>query len=184
MNKELSEIKNMQDFKIYLNYPRIPEGRDGAGLFERMKFNTCKTNSNDMISWFKKDNEPELYLIRVSKECIEHIEKPRFGFGGLPMMCEDLKFVKSVNSGFTKDGHKLVSIQILKPGELSEQSEYRNSHPTKDEVYQQLREDEYNSHSNYERNDTEEDWQNNPEEDFKWGGLDGDEAHDAMWNCD
>ena len=182
MSKQLEDIKNIQDFKIYLNYPRITEGEDGAGLFKKMEFNACNINPDDGISWVKK--EKELYLIRVSKKCIEHIKKPRFGIGSLPMMCEDLRFVKGVNSGYTKDGNKFTSIEILMPGELSEQEEYRNSHPTKDEVYQQMRDENFNNHSQYGRNDTEEDWQNNPEEDFQWGGLDGDEAHDAMWNCD
>lgn len=174
----------MQDFKIYLDYPRVPEGENGAGLFTTMKFNTCTRNPDNMIAWVKKENKGDLYLIRVSKECVKHIKKPRFGIGNLPMMCEDLRFVKSVNSGYTKKRCKLVSIDILMPGELSEQEEYRNSNLTKDEVYQQMRDEDYSRYIDNDRNDTEEDWQNNPEEDFQWGGLEGDEAHDAMWNCD
>ena len=147
MKKQLEEIKNIQDFKIYLDYPRIPENQSGAGLFEQMRFNTCKNNPESLISWLKKENE--LYLIRVSKECLKHIKKPRYGIGGLPMMCEDLRFVKGVNTGITKDGYSLISIEILMPGEISEQEEYSKSRLSKDEVYKQMREESYGNR-NYE----------------------------------
>ncbi len=141
MKREIEELRNMQDFKIYLDFPRIPEGQNGSGLFQEMRFNTCKNNSESLISWLKK--EDALYLIRVSKECVKHIKKPRFGIGNLPMMCEDLRFIKGVNSGITKDGDTLISIEILMPNELSEQEIYRNSHPAKDEIYKQMREENY-----------------------------------------
>lgn len=131
MKKELKEIKNMQDFKIYLNYPRISEDQNGSGLFEKMRFNTCNKNPESIISWFKKEND--LYLIRVSKKCVKHIEKPRIGIGNLPMMCNDLRFVKSVHSGMTKNGKPIISIEILMPNELAENETNRDPHLTKGE---------------------------------------------------
>lgn len=127
MKKELKEIKNIQDFKIYLNYPRITD----SGLFEEMRFTTCNQNSESLISWFKKEND--LYQIRVSKECIKHIEKPRIGIGNLPMMCEDLRFEKSIYSRTTKKGEPIISIEILMPNELAENESKKNSHLTKGE---------------------------------------------------
>ncbi|WP_218846503.1 hypothetical protein [Winogradskyella ludwigii] len=141
MKKELEEITNMQDFKIFLEYPRENEDKTKFGIHKKMGFRTCEINTESMISWFKKNDD--LYLIRVSKECIAHIKKPRFGIGSLPMMCDDLRFVKGVNSGITKNGDTFTSIEILMPNELSEQEEYRNSHPTKEEVYKEMREENY-----------------------------------------
>ena len=34
------------------------------------------------------------------------------------------------------------------------------------------------------RNKIEDKYEPDPYEDFRWGGLSGEEAHDAMWNCD
>ena len=53
------------------------------------------------------------------------------------------RFVKGVNSGITKNGDTFTSIEILMLNELSEQEEYRNSHPTKEEVYKEMREENY-----------------------------------------
>src|SRR5690554_5098444 len=141
MKKELIEIKNMQDFKIYLNYPRIPEGQNGSGLFEKMSFNTCDKNPESMISWFKNDNI--LYQIRVSKECLKHIEKPRYGIGGLPMMCVDLSFKKITDSGITKNEESTITIEILMPNELSEKERSTESFIKEDDIYDNFFEDEF-----------------------------------------
>ena len=161
MIEKLERVRSMEDFKVYLNYPRIPEGEEGAGLFKMMKFNTCERNSEYMVSWFQKENE--LYLIRISKKCVNHIQESRFQFGGLPIACNDLKFIKNTNLEYTKEGNGLISIQILMPGELAGLNEYISFDSSPNEIHLELDDSSISNDIEFIINNSEEAWQNNPE---------------------
>ena len=141
MKKELKEIKNIQDFKTYLNFPRISDNQNGSGLFEKMSFNTCDKNPKSMITWFQNSNT--LYQIRVSKKCLKHIEKKRFGIGNTPMMCNDLRFKESTNSETIKNGVTLITIEILMPNELSEKEKIMDSIIKTEDEFDNFFEDQF-----------------------------------------